>query len=115
MDLTKHSADQSETGRPSAPEPEHRLTSDDARNEILFRLVAPNARHVGLIGDFTGWAGQPIALRHDETGAWWTKVLLARGRYAYRYVVDGQAQVDPDNRDEVSSPDGNQSSVLQVL
>src|SRR5215813_1276796 len=67
-----------------------------------FRLWAPNASRVSVIGEWNGWNGDadPLAARSDHTGIWEGTVSgVARGQaYKYRIVTrDGRAldKADP--------------------
>ncbi len=50
-------------------------------------------------------------LRDDK---WWTEVLLAPGRYEYRFVVDGQWQDDPMAVDFAANSFGGLNCVVVV-
>lgn len=54
---------------------------------VLFRVYAPSARAVSLIGDFNGW--QPIPLLPEENpGVWYLFVEGAREGQRYKYRID---------------------------
>ncbi|MGV3061545.1 1,4-alpha-glucan branching protein GlgB, partial [Streptococcus hyovaginalis] len=36
----------------------------------FFRVWAPNAENVHIIGDFTGWYDAPLQLYRHESGVW---------------------------------------------
>jgi len=61
-----------------------------------FRVWAPNAARVSVIGDWNGWNGDadPLAVRHDGTGIWEGVASgVARGQ-AYKYrIVAGHGAV----------------------
>jgi len=66
-----------------------------------FRVWAPNAARVGVIGDWNGWSHvDPLVARRDETGIWEASVRgVARG-HAYKYRVEthdgrGHDKADP--------------------
>jgi 1,4-alpha-glucan branching enzyme len=56
-----------------------------------FRVWAPNAACVGVIGDWNGWSNvDPLVARGDETGIWEASVRgVARG-HAYKYRIETQ-------------------------
>lgn len=78
------------------------VTLDD--EEVVFRLNAPEAQSVFLVGDFNNWNPTLDALVSRD-GPWETRLFLVPGRYRYLFIVDGKRIADPDNpyRDE----DGN--------
>lgn len=54
---------------------------------VLFRVFAPNARAVSLIGDFNDW--QPAPMEPEENpGVWYLWVPGAREGQRYKYRVD---------------------------
>jgi hypothetical protein len=61
----------------------------------LFRIMAPEARRVLLVGDFTKWHQRSIPLKRTGKGVWSTTVRLTAGRHAYRFLVDGKWHDDP--------------------
>lgn len=62
---------------------------------VTFRLLAPGARAVSLLGDFSGAA---IAMTKDERGLWsHTTEPLKPGYYQYWFDVDGLTTPDPIN------------------
>lgn len=60
-------------------------TRTDAGRVVHFRIRAPHAQHVALVGDFTSW--QPVPMARD--GDTWTATLtLAAGVYHFGFQVD---------------------------
>lgn len=66
------------------------------KQKVTFSYLAPEARSVQVAGDFTGWQQAPLALRKLKSGLWKKTVSLAPGQYAYRLLVDGQWEDDPE-------------------
>lgn len=85
-----------------------------ARKIAIFRLEAPYARQVKLAADFTDWGQLPLTLERDAHGVWEIRVPLARGRYAYRFIVDGQWQDDPHCTQRENNPFGTSNAVIHV-
>lgn len=69
-----------------------------------FRLVAPEARAVSLVGEMNGWDPKAAPMARDGRGAWRVAVPLESGQWLYKFFVDGKWVPDPDN--PLSSPDG---------
>ena len=81
---------------------------------VLFRISAPGAQRVGLIGDFNGW-GEPVIMNDDdEDGVWIAIARLDPGTYEYKFVVDGNWQSDPNNPADVDDKHGGRNSVVVV-
>ena len=83
--------------------------------ETIFRVKFAEASRVQVAGDFNGWSplGTPL-LRGDTPEAWRTSLPLPRGRYRYRFVVDGQWTCDPHNQQIEQNEFGDYNSVLEV-
>jgi hypothetical protein len=57
---------------------------------VHFKIVAPEAVSVFVVGDFNDWDPRATPLvRSDPSGAWTVAVALEPGLYQYSYVVDG--------------------------
>jgi chromosome partitioning protein len=81
---------------------------------LLFRLSAPGAHEVSLIGDFNDW-GEPVVMNDDdEDGVWITIARLDPGTYEYKFIVDGRWQNDPNNPVDVDDRHGGRNSVVVV-
>jgi 1,4-alpha-glucan branching enzyme len=83
---------------------------------LLFVAHFPNARSVGIAGDFNNWT--PTQMTEDrKAGEDTFRALMALkpGRYRYRLVVDGRWQSDPHNMHAEPNPFGELDSVLDVV
>jgi 1,4-alpha-glucan branching enzyme len=80
-----------------------------------FRLNAPTARKVLLVGDFTNWQQGAIPMQKGKDGIWTTSVGLALGSHHYLFIVDGAWCADPECPLRVPNPYGGQNMVRQVL
>jgi hypothetical protein len=50
----------------------------------------------------------------EGDGRWAAKLILRRGKYEYRFIVDGQWTDDPLSRAYVSNPFGGLNGILVV-
>lgn len=80
-----------------------------------FRLEAPEAKKVLLVGDFTDWQQQAILMKKGSDGIWTTSVGLPPGTHHYLFIVDGEWRDDPDCPLRVPNPFGTQNMVRQVV
>lgn len=71
--------------------------------EVVFRLEAPGAGMVSLVGDFNNW-NPTMDRMTSRQGPWQIRLFLVPGRYRYQFVVDGERISDPDNPHR--DPDG---------
>ncbi len=78
-------------------------------DEVIFTLDAPDAREVFLVGDFNRWNAtvEPMLREGDR---FVVRLFLVAGTYRYKFVVDGTAIADPDNRG--TSPEKGSPIVL---
>jgi 1,4-alpha-glucan branching enzyme len=77
---------------------------------IGFRVWAPNAQRVSVIGTFNDWDGSKHSMRAEENGHWYTDVAEAHVGGQYRYLLTTARgefkRIDPYAR-EVTSSVGN--------
>ncbi len=70
-------------------------------NTVTFRLMAPDAGEVRLMGDFIpsqGWMPGSEIMIKDERGVWtYTTKPLDSDLYGYAFMVDGLRMMDPNN------------------
>jgi len=95
----------------SKPEKTSEQPRELCKQLVEFSLRMPNAQSVALTGTFNKW-DLNLMLKH---GAHWkTKLLLAPGRYEYRFVVDGKWINDPNAKESRRNDFGSTNSVLVV-
>ena len=82
---------------------------------VLFEINAPEDALVQIAGDFTGWQPERLQLirERDET-KWQTVKRLRKGRYQYKYLVNGQWTLDPANDHRRSNSFGSSNSVISI-
>lgn len=77
---------------------------------VAFRVWAPNARQVSVIGSFNGWDGARHPMLPEKRGFWYVNVAEARVGDQYRFLLSTAAgeirRIDPYAR-EVTSSIGN--------
>lgn len=75
-----------------------------------FRVWAPHAQHVSVIGSFNGWDSSKHPLQAEENGYWYTDVPEAAIGDQYKYMLTTEQgdlkRIDPYAR-EVTSSVGN--------
>jgi len=86
-----------------------------AEDAVMFTTLYPRASTVQIAGDFNNWQPENTPLQKvGENGVWQIKLPMAKGKYRYRLVVDGQWQQDPYNESTELNPYGEYNSVLEV-
>lgn len=66
------------------------------RKRTYFKLEKKAADEVRLAGTFNDWDPDSRLLKKNRSGVWSTWMMLAPGKYEYRYLVDGEWYNDPD-------------------
>ena len=79
---------------------------------ICLGLYAPDAQEVFVAGSFNGWQPSATPLQKQDDGRWVVELVLAPGRYEYRFFVDGRWTDDPLSPAFVSNPFGGLNCVL---
>jgi chromosome partitioning protein len=83
--------------------------------ERVFRLYAPNANKVYVVGDFNNWmVDESSRLERSEGGDWEKSFYLLPGRYRYKFVADGLWLWDPRNPEKEPNPYGDFDSVFKI-
>ena len=91
------------------------MVRKNKQKKIDFKLTAPQANKVMLTGDFTSWEEKGISMKKNKNGLWKTSLNLAPGRHEYKFIVDGQWWLDPDNDDICFNSFGTQNSVKEII
>lgn len=92
----------------SPPEPQ-----GEKQHLVKFVYMDPNARSVGVIGDFNNWQQTP--LQRQAGGLWTLTVPVTAGEYNYQFVIDGKKFVtDPAAPEESDDGFGQTDSVLKL-
>ena len=81
---------------------------------IEFKLFAPEAQEVFLVGEFNNWDPNGYKMRRFKDGTCKKSVQLKPGRYEYRFLVDGQWWTDPENGEKTINPYGSENSVIHI-
>jgi len=91
------------------------IFSDTNKPETLFKLHAPEADNVYIVGSFNNWMVDKNYLMQKTTnGIWLKNIPLPKGTYYYKFIVDGKWKEDPNNNFKESDRFGGINSVLLV-
>lgn len=83
--------------------------------EIVFSVMAADAREVFLVGDFNNWqADDSGRMSKNGDGSWHKRLSLNSGVHRYRFVIDGKWRDDPNNPRREVNPYGEMDSLLEV-
>jgi len=82
---------------------------------VEFRLRAPGATSVAVVGHFTEWEADYTLDDVDGDGVWTGRVPVTPGVHEYMFVIDGSEWVtDPDAERYRDDGFGNRNAVLAV-
>ena len=90
------------------------MADKNTKKRVTFKLNNPEAREVFLAGSFNNWDPSTRPLKEDAKGVWKTIMMLPRGTYEYRLVIDGQWVDDPNSPEKRLNEFGFYNSILTV-
>lgn len=82
--------------------------------KVIFSLKDSNANSISLAGDFNDWDADSVVMKKMRGNVWKKDLYLEPGTYQYKFVVDGQWTIDPDNNQIVTNSFGSENSVFEV-
>ena len=84
-------------------------------NEVAFRIEAPAAKDIYVVGDFNEWKiNDDSRLTRRESDSWEKRLGLPHGRYRYKFVVDSEWMLDSKNPEREGNAFGTFDSVMEV-
>jgi AMP-activated protein kinase-like protein len=90
------------------------LPPPSLKGNTTFRLKGySGARIVAVAGSFNDW-NQSQVLCAKEPAEWVCRIDLAPGKYTYKFIIDGDWILDPDNPNTEDDERGFTNSVLVV-
>ena len=84
------------------------------RKRVTVTFEAPHAEGVSLLGDFNQWNEKKHPMKKGQQGMWEKIIVVPRGRYEYRFMVDGQWHNDPANHRVCANAFGGTNNILEV-
>jgi hypothetical protein len=90
------------------------LPAASLKGNTTFRLKGhPDARIVAVAGSFNEW-NQSQVLCAKEPAEWVCRLDLTPGKYTYKFIIDGDWILDPDNPSTETDERGFENSVVVV-
>jgi len=83
------------------------------RKRRKFEIKADKGKEVYLAGSFNSWNPSKNRMKYRD-GYYSTSVLLPKGKYEYKFVIDGVWCVDPDCSDWAPNNFGSLNSIVSV-
>ena len=85
------------------------------KSEVTFVFRPAQAvKNVRVVGTFNGWDDEQGRMQKGKNNEWRKRVNIQPGRHEYKFVVDGEWQVDPDADRSVINSYGTENSVLEL-
>jgi len=91
-----------------------KTTKKEYEKEIEFSFFAPLSVAVSVVGSFNGWNPNTFQLRKSDDGQWFGKLPLKKGRYEYRFCVDGNWENDQTACELVDNGVGGTNCVINI-
>lgn len=87
----------------------------NAAKRATFQVTASPKSSVALAGTFNQWDAKRHPMKDlDGTGTYTITLMLPKGEYEYKFVINGNWVVDPECRNWVRNSLGTLNSVLKV-
>ena len=91
----------------------HRFGPKRVAGGILFQTVSKTAHGIEIAGDFNHWVPEPL-VRRDEEGLWQKIVPITQGSFRYKFIIDGEWQMDPYQPMQKENAFGTYDSYLEI-
>lgn len=80
---------------------------------VLFQCAGEGAQEVEIAGDFNSWVPEPL-VRRREAGIWQKIIPMPAGEFRYKFIVDGEWQLDPFQENSKQNSFGSFDSWIKV-
>ena len=86
-----------------------------AAKRVIFQVTASPKSSVSLAGTFNLWNAARHPMKHiSGAGKYTITLMLPKGEYEYKFVINGNWIVDPECRNWVRNAYGSLNSVIKV-
>lgn len=89
-------------------------TVHEQKRRFEFKLSAPEAKEVCLAGNFNKWSEISDPMKKDTTGTWKKTKMLPRGKYEYKFIVDGKWTLDPRCPNTAPNQYGTENNAIEI-
>ncbi|HLL90823.1 MAG TPA: AAA family ATPase [Tepidisphaeraceae bacterium] len=83
-------------------------------DDVIFSARFDTARKVLIAGDFNNWSPMSTPMHMVVPGTFRMQLPLMKGRYRYRFVVDGKWVTDPANSYVEANQYGELNNIIEV-
>ena len=89
------------------------ITKGRKKGTFRFQLQAgKSVRKVHIAGDFSDW--EPVRMKKQKNGSYAVTMPLSVGDYQYKFQVDDEWLLDPDNHNNALNSFGSLNSVAEI-
>ena len=81
---------------------------------VLFSYKDENAQAVFLVGTMNNWNPNASQMHKDDSGKWIIVFPLDPGKYAYKFMIDGNWQFDQENPHYEDDGYGGSNSIIEI-
>jgi 1,4-alpha-glucan branching enzyme len=86
-----------------------------AGKKVRFEFRSDSGATVSVAGSFNGWDPERNPMKENSgSGLYVANLVLPKGRHEYKFVVNGDWQVDPNCSEWVPNGCGSLNSVMTV-
>lgn len=92
-----------------------KTTAGSKGKRVSFEFAAEPGSKVFVAGTFNAWDSTQYPLRNGpSSGMYKTTLVLAPGRYEYKFVVNGEWRTDPNCAECAPNDKGSMNNVISV-
>ncbi len=88
-------------------------SAEQGKKSIPFKIYAPEANSIYLVGDFNNWDQCSLAMKKREDGYWETYLELSPGEYQYKYLIDGKWENDV-TEEMIPNQFGTMNNIIRI-
>jgi|SRR6185436_12064198 1,4-alpha-glucan branching enzyme len=92
----------------------NRYSASKNLKPVNFLFLAPQAKHVSVIGDFNNWSPNSNPMKKHPDGGWTTQIPLKHGHHRYQFLVDGVPTLDPRAQGVARNEQNEKVSLMSV-
>lgn len=89
-------------------------SSTAGKKRVIFQVQAPPGSEVSVAGTFNRWEPRNHLLKETKEGRFTRAVYLPPGRVEYKYMINGEWQLDPECHQLAPNEYGTSNCVLVV-
>lgn len=89
--------------------------SRNGKKKVMFRFHAEPGKEIFVAGTFNAWEPNKSRLQDNGAGEYTVALQLPVGRHEYKFIVDNEWCMDPQNPETIPNDHGSTNNVLVVI